>query len=118
MASSWPGSRRFAEFGVDREGRLLWADEPGRGLLEEGRWLVVDEGWLRPASAHQRRHFVIALAELALMEPPRELVLSLLRDDGRMARLKLSHRAGACEFDPAGLAYARLRLEPLGSENR
>ncbi len=101
----------LGEFGVDRDGRLLWVDGPGRRILDDGRWLVLDEGWLRPASAHQRRHFVIALGELALMEPPRVLSISLFRDDGLIARLRLCHRAGTCAHDPAGLAYARLLLE-------
>jgi hypothetical protein len=100
-----------AEFGVDREGRLLWADTLGHQVLADGGWLALDEGWLRPASSNQRSRFVLALGGLALLDGPRMLHLPLLHRDGRVARLKLVHRAGGCAFDPSGLAYARLTLE-------
>jgi hypothetical protein len=100
-----------AEFGVDREGRLLWANSLGHHVLADGGWLALDEGWLRPASSNQRSRFVLALGGLALLDGPRMLHLPLLHRDGRVSRLKLVHRAGGCAFDPSGLAYARLTLE-------
>lgn len=111
MSNEQPARGDRAEFGVDREGRLLWADPIGHQVLAEGGWLALDEGWLRPGSANQRSRFVLALGGLALLDAPRMLHLPLLHRDGRVARLKLAHRAGGCASDPSGLAYARLTLE-------